>query len=360
MTFKTKKPPVRFSQQLSYKRQLNLHFAVIIVAVAAIFLKTFIPALAGEETTALAFKVFLMLVTGVIVSLFVEIVYAIGEGTVEKFYSYKSYVDPINTGLLIALILPSITPIYVLVLAVIVGVFAGKLVYGGYGFYIFNPVLVGALFVMLSFSTQLEVFGTPLQALKDAMVGITTEIDFWPLIVGNYEAIAIGSAGLIILLLAFIYLCVTRVVDLRISGVFLLAISLISFIIGYFNGFVFDYILLNLITGLTMFGAVFLISESVSSPTSRETKIIYATVVAVLTMMVRVLGTYNEGVIFAILFGNMLTPFINRTVKRSNNKTLIKTVVFSVLAVVSVGVILGLILHNRIEEANAFVGGVLL
>ncbi len=360
MTFKTKKPSVRFSQQRSYKRQLNLHLAVIIVAIAAIFLKTFIPALSGEETTALAFKVFLMLVTGVVVSLFVEIVYAISEGTVEKFYSYKSYVDPINTGLLIALVLPSVTPIYVLVLAVIIGVFAGKLVYGGYGFYIFNPVLVGVLFAMLSFSTQLVVVGTPLQALKDAMSGVTTQVDLWPLIFGNYEAIAIGSAGVIILLLAFIYLCVTRVIDLRISGVFLVAVAVISFIIGYFNGFALDYILINLITGLTMFGAVFLISESVSSPTSRETKIIYATVVAILTMMVRVLGTYNEGVIFAILFGNMLTPFINRTVKRSNQKTLIKTVIFSVLMVVLVGAVLGLMLNNRIEEANAFIGGILL
>ena len=69
----------------------------------------------------------------------------------KKFEAYSGYIDPINTGLLIALLLPTTTPVYVLALAVFVGVYAGKLVFGGYGFYIFNPALVGVLFANISF-----------------------------------------------------------------------------------------------------------------------------------------------------------------------------------------------------------------
>ena len=106
--------------------------------------------------------------------------------------------------------------------------------------------------------------------------------------------------------------------------------------------------MVNIITGLTMFAAVFVIAEPVSTPTSRETKIIYGAVVAILMMLVRVLGSNAEGLIFAVLFGNMITPFLNRTVTRSNNKTFIKTVVTTCILVVFVAVAIGLILQSNL------------
>ena len=129
--------------------------------------------------------------------------------------------------------------------------------------------------------------------------------------------------------------------------------------IGFINGFLVDYTIVNMIGGLTIFGAVFLISEPVSSPTSRETKIIYAVIIAVLTMMVRVLGDNPEGLIFAILFGNMITPFINRTVKRSNRQTLVKTLVILIVVLVFATVSLGLILESELSEVVAAVGGMI-
>jgi electron transport complex protein RnfD len=120
--------------------------------------------------------------------------------------------------------------------------------------------------------------------------------------------------------------------------------------------------LVNLLTGLTLFGAVFLVSEAVSSPTSRETKIIYAVVIAVLTMAVRVLGTNPEGIIFAVLFGNMITPFLNRTVKRSNKRTFITTALVSLAVVIFTGLVLGFILQGRLIEiydVSVLIGGIL-
>lgn len=364
MNFKTKKAPIVNNSQRTFKRSITLHFALIVVAISTVTLKAFSDV---ANPVDIAFQAFLMLIVGALVSVIIEVFYAISDKSTSKFESYKGFVDPINTGLIIALLLPATTPIYVLVLAIFVGVYAGKLVFGGYGYYIFNPALVGVLFAQISFEVQIAVSGTPLQLLKQAIEGQSVIFDIKQLLIGNYEAIAIGSTSVLLLGAVFLYLLVTKVIDFRISGTFLITVLLLTLGIGFVNYYVsgdlsgiHNYMVVNMITGLTMFGAVFLISEPVSSPTSRETKIIYAVVVAVLMMLVRVLGKQVEGLVFAILFGNMITPFINRTVRRSNKKVLIKTLVFSFIFIVISAIALGFILQDRTGEAFTLVGGVFL
>ncbi len=355
MEFTMKKPPIKSNESRSYKRQLNLHISLLFISLIAILTKAFIALPEGEVFAPDAlFKTFLMLAVGALVSVIVELFYSLSEGTAQDFSKYKRLIDPINTGLIIALLLPSSTPIYVLVLAVVVGVYAGKIVYGGYGYYIFNPALVGVLFANISFASQITYGDTPLVLLKGLFEsGTSNSFNYVDLVIGNYHAIAIGSTSAIVLLALFAYLAINKVIDIRISGTFAVSIIIISAVIGFVNfgtaGMI-TYTLVNFLTGLTMFAAVFLISESVSSPTSRETKIIYAVVVAILTMAVRTLGSNIEGVVFAILFGNMITPFLNRTVKRSNTNSLIKTLVISGLIVVLTGFAFGFIVQGRLVD----------
>ncbi|MBN2604364.1 MAG: RnfABCDGE type electron transport complex subunit D [Bacilli bacterium] len=366
MKFITKKPPIVMNSQRTYKKLFTLHFALIVVAIGTVVIKALskVPETATYTSLDLAFKALAMLVLASVFSVVIEIFYALSEKNTQKFESYKGFVDPINTGLLIALLLPSTTPFYVLALAVFVGVYIGKLVFGGYGFYIFNPALVGVLFANISFNAQLALTNTPLELLKRAIGGESITFKTAELFLGNYNEIAIGSTSVILLALIFIYLLVTRVIDFRISGTFLITVLVITFGVGYINFYapgdfsvVLSYVLVNMITGLTVFGAVFLISESVSSPTTRETKIIYAVVIGVFMMMVRTLGSQTEGLVFAILFGNMITPLINRTVKRSNAKMLVRTVIACVVIVLLVTVALGLIVQSRLPEVAAIVGG---
>ena len=361
MNFKTKKAPIVNNSQRTFKRSITLHFALIVVSISAIVLKATSDV---SDPLDIAFKTFLMLVVGAFVSVIIEVFYAISDKKISKFENYKAYVEPINTGLIIALLLPAVTPIYVLILAVLVGVYAGKIVFGGYGFYIFNPALVGVLFAQISFELQLVVSKTPLQLLKQAIEGQTVFFDLKELFVGNYEAIAIGSTSVIILGILFIYLLVSKVIDFRISGTFLITVFMLSLGIGFINFYVagdlsgiYNYVIINMVTGLTMFGAVFLISEPVSSPTSRETKIIYAVVIAVLMMLVRVLGKQVEGLVFAILFGNLITPFINRTVRRSDKSALIKTLIYSFVFVIFSAVALGFIVQSNSIDLFTLVGG---
>ncbi|QMS84466.1 RnfABCDGE type electron transport complex subunit D [Candidatus Xianfuyuplasma coldseepsis] len=364
MNFTMKKPPIKNNQQRSYKRSLNLHISLLIVSVIAIITRAFIP-VAAETSWApdQLFKTFLMLVVGALVSVIIELLYALGEGSANDFSEYKRWIDPINSGLLIALLLPTSTPIYVLILAVFVGVYIGKLVFGGYGYYIFNPALVGVLFANISFGDFLSIGNTPLVQLKSVLVeSASVNFNMVDLMLGHYEAYAIGSTSIILLTLLLIYLVVTKVIDWRISVTFIGTVSVISLIVGYINfgaGAV-NFTLINLMTGLTMFGAVFLVAESVSSPTSREAKLVYAVVVAIMTMLVRVVGSSIEGVVFAVLLGNMITPFINRTVVRSDKQALIKTGISLAVVVLVVGAVLGFIVQSRLIEAfNAFIGGVL-
>lgn len=379
MKFVTKKPPIVTNNEKTYKRSLNLHIALIVAALGAIILNGLysypvpegeIPAFA--DGLAQSFKVFSMILLAGGFSVIIELFYSLSEGDTSKFSTYKGFVEPINIGILIALLLPITTPVYVLALTVFIGVYIGKLVFGGYGFYIFNPALVGVLFAYSAFGTQLSLIGdTPLQLLK---LAITENQAFelsslQDLLVGNYLSTAVGSTSVILLGLLFLYLLVTKVIDLRVAGTYLLTVFVISFGVGfilYANqlDIALAYVIINMVTGLAVFGAVFFVSETVSTPTSRETKIIYAVTVASLMMVFRTLSDNVEGIIFAVLFGNMITPFLNRTVKASNQKALIKTLIGVAILVLIITGAIGFMLQGQLKEALAateqlVIGGIL-
>lgn len=366
------KPPIKQNQQRSYKRSLNLHISLLIVSVWAIISRAIIP-LAEEEVASPdeLFKTFLMLAVAAGVSVIIELLYSLTEGTSDEFRNYSRLIDPINTGLLIALLLPTSITIYQLVLAVFVGVYIGKLVFGGYGYYIFHPALVGVLFVQIAFGSNpdgtgyIDMIFTPLMQVKQVLTEAVT-IDNFSLsefLIGNYEAVAIGSTSILLLVSMLAYLIVTKVIDWRISLTFFATVFVMSLIIGYINfeaGTV-VYTAVNVMTGLVMFGTVFLVPDSVTSPTSREAKLIYATLVGVMTMLVRTVGTNFEGVVFAVLLGNMITPFLNRTVTRSNKSFLLKTSISIILFVLVLSVFLGFMVQGQMKEAFdaaiQFIGG---
>jgi electron transport complex protein RnfD len=358
-------PPIVYNQQRTYKRQLNLHITLLITSIVTIITRAFINV--PENVTwapDIMFQALLMIVFASFTSVVIELLYALSEGKSDEFRHYSRWIDPINTGLLIALLLPITTPLYLLFITTIIGVYIGKLVFGGYGYYIFQPALVGVLFIQLSFPQIYDSLQTPLLKLKTVFLNASSEqFDFFQLFLGNYEAVAIGSTSVITLSILLLYLIITRVIDWKLSLSYLLTMTILSLLIGYINFGVrtFAYTAVNLMTGLTMFAAVFLVPESISSPTTRETKIIYATLIAIFTLMVRTVGSAFEGIVFAVLLGNMVTPFLNRTFTRSNKKMLIYTIVLCLVIVLILGTLFGFIVQFRLSELyETLIGGVLL
>jgi electron transport complex protein RnfD len=95
-----------------------------------------------------------------------------------------------------------------------------------------------------------------------------------------------------------------------------------------------------ILTGIVLFAAVFLVSDPITSPTTRNTKVLYAVIVAVVTVMIRLLGNNTEGVLFAILIGNVVTPYMNRNARSGSLRTFIQTAAIAIVITVASGYVL--------------------
>lgn len=226
------------------------------------------------------------------------------------------------TGLLLALNLPSNLPIWTVLIGCVVAIGIGKMTFGGLGCNIFNPALVGRVFLLLSFPVQMTTWPLPMENRMnylDATTGATTlgqlkmaqidgsEVDLLTQALG-FTGGSMGEIGAIALLFGFIYLLCTRTITWHIPVAILATVAIFSACIGVNVG-------VQLLTGGLMLGAIFMATDYVTSPMSHAGMIIYGVMIGIITVVIRQWGAYPEGVSFAILIMNGLTPLINRYVK---------------------------------------------
>jgi len=279
-------------------------------------------------------RAILVVLVSLVTTLAIDVIIAIVKGKrsfkeIGKFVltSY-SYV----TAIIFALCLPVGASYYAVVIGAIVATLLGKYVFGGFGYNIFNPAIIGRIFVGLAFGSSLNygivangtnssaydyVSGATVTGSINWSNGVIPEgYDFKTLLFGNYNG-AIGETFTILLVVAAIYLIVRGIINYRLMLGYLLTITGISFFLGLFYGVdnVFGYTLLQLITGGIMFAAVFMITDPVTSPKSMNGKIIYAIGAGALTMLIRINSDYPEGVMFSIALMNMLNPLIDSCIK---------------------------------------------
>lgn len=226
------------------------------------------------------------------------------------------------TGLLLALNLPSNLPVWTVLIGCVIAIGIGKMTFGGLGCNIFNPALVGRVFLLLSFPVQMTTWPLPMENrlnYLDATTGATTlgqlkmaqingeDVDLLNQALG-FTGGSIGEIGAIALLIGFIYLLCTRVITWHIPVAILGTVALFSLCIGANVG-------VQLLTGGLMLGAIFMATDYVTSPMSHAGMIIYGIMIGIITVIIRQWGAYPEGVSFAILIMNGVTPLINRYVK---------------------------------------------
>jgi electron transport complex protein RnfD len=229
------------------------------------------------------------------------------------------------TGFLLGLVLP---PGFSPVLAALGGVVAiglGKAVFGGLGDNIFNPALVGRAFLQASFpagmtnwslavekvdavsqATPLGLFkfGEPAQYMSD----IATS----KLLLGNVGG-CIGETSSLAIIVGGIILLITKVAHWRIMASMILGGIVFSeffYLIGVGPGPLFD-----IFAGGFLFGAVFMATDYVTSPTTTRGQWIFGAGIALLTILIRRFGGLPEGVMYAILLMNAAVPLINRTTR---------------------------------------------
>ena len=286
-------------------------------------------------------------VIAVVVGLAVEVGFYISWKRFESLPKLINEKHPFITPLLVVLLLPLHTPFYIIGISTLVAVWIGKLVFGGFGFSIFNNAVVGVLFAYVSFANdltfpaELAALGGnyPIELLKVAtFVNTTVGLDISSLFLGGeYYMVSLGAMSGLVVLISFIILSVKRVIDWRISVAYVVAVYGISFIAGG------QVLAMEMVlSGLLLVGAVFYVSDPVTSPTTRNTKILYAVVVAVVTVMIRLLGDATEGVLFAVLIGNVLTPYMNRSARKSSFVSFAQMLVIAAVIIAGSGYLIQL------------------
>ena len=258
----------------------------------------------------------------------------------ERFnYAYKGKFNQNNiltaaiSAIIFTLIMPAGAPIYAVVVGALAGIILGKLVFGGLGSNIFNPAAVGMLFAKVCFGSQyaknvptwfytvadVEAAPTALSNSAGGLSGLITNFNnanLFDMFIGKMYG-TLGEVYTVTILVGAIYLLIRRSADIRVMLPYLGAFALFSLIagLGFFavDGVTnpFKFTLFMLLSGGVMFGGVFMLTDPVTSPINAPSRIIYAIVAAVFTILIRLFTDYPEGVGFSILIANMIAVVLD-------------------------------------------------
>ena len=217
------------------------------------------------------------------------------------------------TGLLLALNLPAKATVWQCIVGAVFAIVIVKCVFGGLGCNFANPAITGRVFMLICFSEALaggvatrfaEVVSsaTPLEVIKNGGTELPSLLD---MLLGNRGG-AIGETCAAALLIGFVYLLCRKVISWHTPAVFVGTVFVLSLIIKQDL----TLALYEVLGGGLLIGAIFMATDYVTSPPTKSGKVIFALGCGLITVLIRFWGSYPEGVSFAILFMNILNPYI--------------------------------------------------
>lgn len=244
------------------------------------------------------------------------------------------------SGLLLALVIPPTTPYWMTALGAVFAVVVAKEFFGGLGANVFNPALIGRAFLVMSFPAALTTWRLPVlpigavfsadivtgatptgitkmgAGISDVSkslieAGLSASDSHWATmktLFFGFNAGCIGETSVFLILASFLFLLVTRTIDWR-APVSMIAAGFIA-ALAFWQDPIFA--LYSILTGGLFFGAVFMVTDYVTSPVTEKGKVIFGIGVGVIAMLIRKWGTYPEGVCYAILIMNAIVPFLNK------------------------------------------------
>lgn len=251
------------------------------------------------------------------------------------------------TGVLLALNLPPSAPWWIAVIGAVVAIGVAKMTFGGLGHNIFNPALVGRVFLLVSFPVIMTDWtvpaswfrpgvdavtgATPLALINEGLAqGLTVDqimqelnpdpenMSRWQYYGQMFFARAGGSAGeasSLALIAGFIYLLVRKVIRPHIPLAVILTVAVMTGIFWLADPGQYTDPVFNILTGGVLIGAIFMATDYVTSPMTPKGMVIYGIGIGVITVLIRFFGSYPEGMSFAILIMNATVPLINKYVK---------------------------------------------
>jgi len=224
------------------------------------------------------------------------------------------------TGLIFPLVLPPTTPLWVVAVGIVFGVLFGKEMFGGTGRNIFNPALVGRLFITIAFPaimttswqmpfTDAITSATPLAVYKTT----GSMASFFDLLIGQ-TAGSMGETCRIAIVLGGIFLILTKVSNWRVPVCYIGSVFLFALIGNHFMPARIAPPAFQVLTGGLLFGAMFMATDPITSPFTRAGKYSFGILCGILTVLIRSFSGYVEGVMFSIVIMNAMTPLIDHIV----------------------------------------------
>jgi len=248
------------------------------------------------------------------------------------------------TGIILALSLPPDLPVWAAVIGGVFSITIGKMVFGGLGSNIFNPAMVGRAFLTVSFGVLMTSWAVPASidpampavaqenilnartqatplawsklAIKNELgADIYSEKQFLSTITGEVGG-CLGETSVIALLIGGFYLLIKRTISYHIPLAVLAAAFVFAGIAYLIDSFVYVQPFFHLTSGGLFLCAFFIATDPVTAPLTRRGIWVFGIGVGALTMLIRIVGEYPEGVMFSVLLMNALTPLIDRLFKQ--------------------------------------------
>ncbi len=239
----------------------------------------------------------------------------------DAFFNYGFVI-----GLFLGLILPFQTPVVILIIASLFSSLIGKLIFGGFGCNIFNPALIGYLFVLMSYGAVMSVdvvsSATPLTNFKNlGGIGNYHNLvepygNLWNFFFGTIPG-TLGETSGLLCILAYFYLCIKKVIKWKIPLIYVGTVFGMTFLIGGYQNLDIWFPIFQVLSGGLLFGAVFMATDPVTSPTTPIGQILYALFLGILTVFFRFGTSYPEGVMFSILIMNLFVFILDQVGSKS-------------------------------------------
>ncbi|MCL2719881.1 MAG: RnfABCDGE type electron transport complex subunit D [Treponema sp.] len=232
------------------------------------------------------------------------------------------------TGILLAYNLPVTIPIWQTVIGCFFAIILVKQLFGGLGKNFANPAIAARVFMFLAFPAAMTTWVSPFkfnsilvpkEEILDTITGATPLVDLlhmfrgevytlpdkWSLFLGTHGG-CFGETSELALLIGGLYLLFRKVITWHAPISFIGTVFILTTLAGGF-----DFGLFHILTGGLFLGAIFMATDYVTTPFTNLGRIIFGIGCGLITVIIRLWGNYPEGVSFAILFMNMLVPFIN-------------------------------------------------
>ena len=227
----------------------------------------------------------------------------------------------IVTGLLLAFNLPVTIPIWMAILGSAFAIIIVKQLFGGIGKNFANPAITARVFMFIAFSSAMATWVSPADISKLSLSvpdAVTSATPLALITKGNLEALpsiqnmllgvrggCLGETSVIALAIGGIYLLIRRVISWHTPVTFIATVFVLTALLG-------QQPVYQLLSGGLFIGAIFMATDYATTPQTNWGKIIFGVGAGILTVLIRVYGSYPEGVSFSILLMNTLVPFINR------------------------------------------------